>query len=241
MIWFTFLLSFIFIIRPYFESVSIPRIVTEPKRIRFYKEQIVFYCFILFLYAMILTFYQIPLSFVGWNGAFLETVNESPYFPKVISYLVLLGYVLYLLLCMALQWMKENGEKVFEEDELPPSIEVTLPQIKKEYPWWIGYSVVSSLTEAVVYIPLFIYYIQQLLGVEHAYLMVLWTAVLYFMSHLGFQKDRLNIQTFLVGAFLAALYIVTNSIIPLLLFYGMSFIISDMYQESQRNKKRPLP
>ncbi|MDQ0243071.1 hypothetical protein J2S09_000607 [Bacillus fengqiuensis] len=234
MIWFTFLLLFLTVIRPYFESVAIPRLGTGPKRLRFYKEQIAFYVFIFLLFGAVIVLYEIPLSFFGWNGAFLETVNESTYFPKVISYLLLLGYVLYLLLCFAIQWMKDSGEKVFDENELPRSIEVTLPKTKKEYSWWLVYSVLSALAEAVVYMPFFIYYVQQLLRVDNPYLMILCTALLYMMSHLAFQKDRLSIQTLLVGAFLAALYMMTNSIVPLLLFYGVSFMISDLYQESQR-------
>lgn len=238
MIWFTFLLLFLTIIRPYFESIAIPRLGTGPKRLRFYKEQTVFYGFILLLFGAVITLYEIPLSLIGWNGAFLETVNESTYFPKVINYLLLLGYVFYMFLCFVIQWMKDSGEKVFDENELPSSIETTLPKAKKEYPWWLSYSIFSSLAEAVVYFPLFIYYVQHLLRIENPYLTVLCTAFLYVMSHLAFQKDRLSIQTWLVGASLAALYMVTSSIIPLLLFYGVSFLISDLYQESQLPQRK---
>lgn len=234
MIWFTFLLLFLAVIRPYFESVAIPRLGTGAKRLRFYKEQTIFYVLILLFFGAVIALYEIPLSLFGWNGAFLETVEASLFFPKVINYLLLLGYVLYLLLCFAIQWMKDSGEQVFGEDELPASIEMTLPKTKKEYGWWLVYSVFSSLAEAIVYIPFFVYFVQQLLRIDNPYLVVLYTALLYMMSHLAFQKDRLSIQTLLVGAFLAALYMITSSIVPLLLFYGVSFLISDSYQESQR-------
>jgi hypothetical protein len=241
MIWFTFFLLFLTVIRPYFESVAIPRLATGTKRLRFYKEQTFFSILIFLFFGAVIALYEIPLSMFGWNGAFWETVNESAYFPKIINYLLLLGYVLYVLFCFAIQWMKESGEQVFEKDELPPSIETIFPRTKKEYRWWLIYSIFAFLAEAVVYIPFFVYFVQQLLLVGNAYLLVLGTALLYMMSHLAFQKDRLSIQTLLVGAFLAALYLITSSIIPLLLFYGVSFLISDLYQEFQRQSPGSSP
>ena len=55
----------------------------------------------------------------------------------------------------------------------------------------------------------------------------------YFLSQLAFQRDRLSVQTLLVGIGLGALFIMTKSVVIMVLYYGFSFLIYDIYQQDR--------
>ncbi|TYR81725.1 hypothetical protein FZC66_07785 [Priestia megaterium] len=233
MIAFTCLIVIISIIRPYFESVTVKRIVSEDKKIRYYKEQSFFYVLILLLYVVLMIHYKVPFSSWGFQNVYLDTIQRTSAYPTWIEYLLLLIFAGFIGLSIMLQWMKDHGETVFMEQELPLSIEATVPKTDRERKWWLTYSGISSAVESLVYFPSLYLYTHELLLIQNNWLLALAMGTGYFMSQLAFQRDRLSFQTLLIGIGLAALFIMTQSIAIVALYYAFSFLIYDIYQQDR--------
>ncbi|MBM7703815.1 hypothetical protein [Metabacillus iocasae] len=236
MIWFTVLIVTICIIRPYIESISVRRIASERKKVSYYKEQSFFYALILLFFVLLIFYFNFSFSTFGWNSVYFQTIQDSHAYPAVFEYLLLLGFVGFLFVSFMIGWMSDHGERVFLEQELPMSVEATVPTTKKERSWWFTYSGVSGFVESVVYFPAFFYFFHTLLLIQNNWLLAAVMGLAYFMSQLAFQRDRLSFQTFLVGTSLSALYIMTNSIIFILFFYALSFLVYDVYQDDLNYK-----
>ncbi|MCM3006215.1 hypothetical protein [Priestia koreensis] len=236
MIWYILLFLLIFLIRPFVENVTVSRTLSERKKVQFYREQFLAYLVVLVVFIFIVTRFHIPLVELGWKGVYLDTVRESKAFPSLVKFLLMVGFVFFILLSFGIQWMKDHGESIFEKEELPKSVEVTFPDTLKEKQWWFAFVGLSSIVEGVVYVPYCIYFFVHVLHIHNSWLLSLGTAVVYFSSQLAFKRDRLSIQTFLVGAYLAGVYIVTESVLILVLFFALSFLVYDVYQQDRELK-----
>ncbi|WP_110113228.1 hypothetical protein [Bacillus sp. CGMCC 1.16541] len=231
MIWFTVLIVTICIIRPYIESISVRRIASERKKVSYYKEQSFFYALILLFFVLLLFYFHLSFASFGWNPVYLQTILDSNAYPAIVEYLLLFSFAGFLFISFMISWMNDHGERIFLEQELPLSVEATVPNTSRERSWWFVYSGVSGVVESIVYFPAFYYFFQTLLFIENTWLLAVVMGFAYFMSQLAFQRDRLSFQTLLVGTGLAALYIMTNSIVLILFFYALSFLVYDVYQD----------
>ncbi|WP_248291830.1 hypothetical protein, partial [Priestia megaterium] len=169
MIVFTCLIIIISIIRPYLESVTVKRIASEGKKIRYYKEQFFFYVLILLFYIAVMVYHRVPISMLGLQGVYLDTIHRTAPYPAWIEYLLLLIFAGFIILSIMLQWMKDHGETVFVEQEMPTSIEATVPKTEREQKWWLAYSGISSFVESTVYFPSFYLYSHYILAIENTW------------------------------------------------------------------------
>ncbi|MFS3930675.1 hypothetical protein ACL9SP_18625 [Priestia flexa] len=233
MIAFTCLVVIISIVRPYFESIMVRRIISEEKKVRYYKEQSFFYVLILLLYAVIMLYYALPVEKWGLQTVYLDTIQQKNMFPAWIEYLLLLIFLGFIVLSVMLQWMKDHGETVFMEQEMPTSIEATVPKTNRERKWWLTYSGTSSIVETLVYFPSLYIYIHDILQIQNSWLLAILIGLGYFMSQLAFQKDRLSLQTLVVGIGLGAIYIMSDSIAIIAFYYAFSFLVYDIYQQDR--------
>ncbi|ANF46768.1 hypothetical protein P5618_015485 [Priestia megaterium] len=233
MIVFTCLIIIISIIRPYLESVTVKRLASEGKKVRYYKEQFFFYVLILLFYIAVMVYHRVPISMLGLQGVYLDTIHRTAPYPAWIEYLLLLIFAGFIILSIMLQWMKDHGETVFVEQEMPTSIEATVPKTEREQKWWLAYSGISSFVESTVYFPSFYLYSHYILAIENTWVLAVLIGIGYFLSQLAFQRDRLSVQTLLVGIGLGALFIMTKSVVIMVLYYGFSFLIYDIYQQDR--------
>ncbi|WP_282022660.1 hypothetical protein [Priestia flexa] len=233
MIAFTCLVVIISIVRPYFESIMVRRIISEEKKVRYYKEQSFFYVLILLLYVVIMLYYALPVEKWGLQTVYLDTIQQKNMFPAWVEYLLLLIFLGFIVLSIMLQWMKDHGETVFMEQEMPTSIEATVPKTKRERKWWLTYSGTSSVVETLVYFPSLYIYIYDVLQIQNSWVLAVLIGLGYFMSQLAFQKDRLSLQTLVVGVGLGAMYIMSDSIAIIAFYYAFSFLVYDIYQQDR--------
>lgn len=178
-------------------------------------------------------YYALPVEKWGLQTVYLDTIQQKNMFPAWVEYLLLLIFLGFIVLSIMLQWMKDHGETVFMEQEMPTSIEATVPKTKRERKWWLTYSGTSSVVETLVYFPSLYIYIHDVLQIQNSWVLAVLIGLGYFMSQLAFQKDRLSLQTLVVGVGLGAMYIMSDSIAIIAFYYAFSFLVYDIYQQDR--------
>lgn len=236
---FIVLFMFIVIFRPLLEWRAVKKWGKSSKRIQFFVEQSLFYIIILLGYMTLFKYEGISFSFMGWKATSFSAFHASP-LPSFFKYLILALFAFFIITVILVAWIKRNKEaNIFGEETLASSYHVFTPQKKEEVASWSFFSCLHVAVESLVYFPFFYFLYVHIFHVTNIWLVLVFITCAYYVVQLAFSYDRLSIQPFIIGLFLSSLYVLTESVLPLLLFYICNFVLEIYHveEEFQRQKQ----
>ncbi|MCL2565353.1 MAG: CPBP family intramembrane metalloprotease [Defluviitaleaceae bacterium] len=95
------------------------------------------------------------------------------------------------------------------------------PRTKKEKRWWFGVSLTTGICEEIIFRGVFLYLIASIFPNISVYLVFMIAVILFGMGHF-YQGTKGLIITTLMGAFLASIYIVSGSLIIVIVMHFLT-------------------
>jgi len=111
------------------------------------------------------------------------------------------------------------------------------PKTKNEKRWWLGISLTTGICEEIIFRGFFIFLIASIFPDMSIYLVLVIAVVLFGLGHF-YQGRKGLIYTTLMGAFLAVVYIVSGSLIIVIIMHFLTNFANAF--EYSENPRKPL-
>lgn len=149
----------------------------------------------------------------------------------IISGLMLISSLRTIILSLTCKKFREKMKSELESDGVAQNI---LPRTKKEKRQYVLLSFSSGICEELIYRGFMVFLLQSIFLETPIFIIVLITGVLFGLGHL-YQGWQGVIQTGVVGAIFVCLFLVTNSLIPVMALHFISNA-SDAFCLSEENE-----
>jgi len=205
---------------------------SEAKKIKFYRDSIIWLWILVFLVLLIIPLSDTGLHNIGFKWIDLEThsLNQWIVYPTIGFFLFYLSYNIYLIIV----FKSNRARRAKASKDIPKDFRIFFPITKKEKRVWSFVAISAGITEEIIYRGYLFYALGMIFpGLSLIYILLI-TTIIFGTGHIYLGKEA--IKSTLLGLIFGIFYIVFDSVFPIIIIHiTQDLVVRDLLDEEIEN------